>query len=77
MSKLYDTLSKLKRDGTLSLMETVAIAAACEHVIALPQAEKITLGTKVLPVLEALLKDELKGPSLTTRVLRVVKGDKK
>jgi hypothetical protein len=58
MPKLYVVLKALKDDGKLSLMETVAIAAACELVVALPHEEqKRELGTKVLPVLEGLLRE--------------------
>lgn len=57
MARLYKILTDLKHDGKLSMMEGVAIAACCEHVAALPEEERKTLGTKVVPVVLELLKE--------------------
>ena len=55
MSKLYTLLRELQQSGKLTLMETVAVAAACELAVAAEHEDHI--GRKVYPVLKNLLKD--------------------
>ena len=74
MSKLYTLLRELTGSNKLTMLEAIAVAAACE--LAVADEHGAHIGTKVHPVLKDLLSDPVPAQQMEQLTGESAKGVK-